>query len=132
MNHIVALFSSVASLTLISLIYVCRFRTRQSSWLQSEYIGMNLMALLVGLYTLAVPATLLGLWRLIADGLSLSTLMNSAIDLASIAAIIATTALFLRAARRANREGTTPNNVFPLTPSPSAPRTPPKGMKKAA
>lgn len=132
MNHIVALLSSVTSFALIGMIYLCRFKTSSRSWLQSEYIGMNLMALLIGIYCLAVPATLMGLWHLVTDNLSLATLMNSVVDLISIAAILATAALFTHAVKRAGRENTTPDNVFPLTPTPSAPRTPPRSLKKAA
>ncbi|PRY94179.1 hypothetical protein [Donghicola tyrosinivorans] len=132
MNHLIALLSSVTCLTLMAMVYYCKFLTGQRSWLRSDVIQMNLLAILTGLFSLALPATIMGLLGVTATGFSFATLGNSAIEIASAAAITATVWLYVSAVKRGNSEARFSDNVMPFTPTPPAPRTPTRPMKKAA
>lgn len=129
----IGLMAGLASLGLICAIYYCNIRAPERSWLRSEMVAMVLLALLVGLFPLALGASVYELWAAQAGGLSLSWLEQSGLNLAGLAAVLATV-LVLRATLKAtwrNRsmgDNVTPFPTRPVTPSPISPR----GLNKAA
>lgn len=125
--------AGLASLGLICAIYYCNILAPARSWLRSEMVAMILLSLLVGLFPLALGASVYDLWAAQAGGLSLSWLEQSGLNLAGLAASLATL-MVLRATLKATwrnqgtGENVTPFPTRPVSPSPVAPR----GLKKAA
>lgn len=132
MGHYTSFLASLASLVLMAAVYYCNYISSENSWLRSGTLQMILLSLLTGIFCLAVPATIIGVLGVATGGLSLSTITNSGLELASIAMIVVTVALFRNAVQRTNRAYRTPHNVTPLTPRPAAPNTGRGSLKKAA
>ncbi|MDF0603424.1 hypothetical protein P1J78_22080 [Psychromarinibacter sp. C21-152] len=129
MIHAAALFSSLASLGLICLIYACNVLAPRDSWLRAEWLASILLSLLTGLFPLALAASLTGLWGAISEGITLGAILSASADLTSLAATIATVVVF-RAILKANAASrANPDNI---TPRPTKPHVASRVMKKAA
>lgn len=88
MHHTAAVIASVTSLGLICMIYYCNILSPKGSWFRNDIIAMILLALLTGLFPLAVTASLFGLWKVVAGGLSLNAILSAGADMLSIGAIV--------------------------------------------
>lgn len=132
MGHYTSFFASLASLTLMAVVYYCNYLSGKDSWLRSETLQMVLLSLLTGIFCLAVPATVIGIVQVATGGISLATVTNSGLEIGSIVMILATAAIFRKAVKRTNHSSSTPHNVTPLTPRPVAPNSGRGGMRKAA
>lgn len=132
MQHYTSLFASLASLVLMAAVYYCNYLSPRDSWLRGQTLQMILLAALTGLFFIAVPAAAVGVFGVLTEGLSLATLLNSGIEIASIVMIVATVALFRRAVRKTVETQPTPHNVTPLSPRPATPTAGRGSVKKAA
>ncbi|MBT8415815.1 MAG: hypothetical protein KJO42_00085, partial [Silicimonas sp.] len=101
MIHAAALFSSLASLGLICLIYAFNVQAPRDSWLRAEWFASILLSLLTGLFPLALAASLTGLWGVISEGITLVAILAASADLTGLAAIVTTVVVF-RAILKAN------------------------------
>jgi hypothetical protein len=132
MHHSAAIFASLASLGLVCAIYYCNILSQAQSPARSEVLGMIMLALLTGLFPIAVGSALVGLWETVTSGFSLTALFASGVDLVSIGAIFATMVVFRMLVKATYRNMADPNNVTPLTPKPANLTSRPRRMKRAA
>jgi hypothetical protein len=88
MHHTAAVFASVTSLGLICMIYYCNILSPKGSWLRNDVIATILLSLLTGLFPLAVVASLFGLWKVAAGGLSPTAILAAGADMLAIGAIV--------------------------------------------
>lgn len=132
MLHSAAISSSLIALGLTCAIYFCNILSSQKSWLRSELIQMILLAVLTGVFPLALAATAAAMWQILSGGISLQALMSAGLDLVSLGAVIATVMVFMATLRATPRVPVKPTNVTPLKPRPVAPRTSGGKMRKAA
>lgn len=89
-----ALFVSLTSLALVSAIYYCNILSRTRSWLRSNMLAMILLSLLTGLLPLAIAAPAFLAWKLVTEGAGAEVLMTAAVELVSLATLIATGFVF--------------------------------------
>ena len=118
MHHTVALAASLASLGLICAIYYYNILARPSSWLRSEMLAMILLSVLPGIFPLAVTAAIAGLWQALTGSLSVIALVSAGVDLAAVAAIMASAWVFRALVKATYRNKVEPDNVTPLSPKP--------------
>ncbi|TFL16012.1 hypothetical protein [Jannaschia formosa] len=132
MLHSVAIASSLVCLGLVCAIYYCNIYSRPGGWLRSETVAMILLALLTGLFPLALVAPLIGLWGALTAGVSMTALLAAGTDLASLAVVIVTIAVFRSLVKATHRNIGESASVTPFTPRPVGPGVTPRQMKKAA
>ena len=118
MLHTIALGAAIVSLGLLSAIYFCNFMSRPTSALRSEVVSMILIALLTGIFTLAVTATLVGFWFSLSGGVSMAALLGAGTDIAAAAVVVACGLVFRAIVRRTYRTDSASATVTPLTPRP--------------
>jgi hypothetical protein len=116
--HSAALFASIASLGLICAIYYCNILSRRDSLLRSDTLAMILLALLTGMFPLALTASLVGLWMTLSAGFSVAAFLSAGVDLASFGAVAATIIVGRILVKATYRTENEPDNVTPLTPRP--------------
>lgn len=132
---IATIATSLVSLALVSAIYYCNIRARPGSWLRGDMLAMILLAMLTGLYPPAAAATVVSLWKTVSGEFGLDAVLSAGVELASLAAVIATALVFralVKATYRARRAPTTLTPVTPLTPRPAAPPPPNQPLPRAA
>lgn len=132
MLHTAALFTGLASLALISLLYAIELHAPKHSALRDDSVLMIVVSLLIGAFTMAVAECLVGLRPLMAGGLSLETAVAAGSELVALAGVLLTMVVFRALVVAIRRRRVVPDNVTPLTPRPAAPDAPPPTMKKAA
>ena len=131
MQQTAALAASLGSLALVTGMYFCNIRARPASWLKSEVLAMILLALLTGLFPFACAMSLVGLWDLLFNAGPTSTAVAAGGNLASLAILVATIAIFRALVRATYRQGV-PDRVAPFTPRPLDPGATPRSVKRAA
>lgn len=129
MLHTAAIVASLSSLGLICAIYYSNFLSRPDSWLRADISASLLISLFVGFFPIGVSASLVGIWKALTGGFSLSALMTAGSDVLSFAICIATVLVFREAVRRTYRQPEKPDNV---TPFKSPVRNTRPAMRKAA
>lgn len=116
MHHTVALAASLASLGLLCAIYYCNILSSPSSPLRSEMLAMILLAVLTGMFPLALTATIMGLWQALTGGVSIRALVYAGADLAAVAALLAFVWLFRALVRATYRGRTSSGQQTPPAP----------------
>ncbi|MGP1354957.1 hypothetical protein [Roseicyclus sp.] len=128
----VALVSSLACLALVAAIYSCNILSAPRSRLRGEMLAMILLSLLVSVFPIALAATGVVAWQVVA-GSGETSIVVAAIVLPVSAAAVAATILVFRALVRATYRGSSvPTNVTPLAPQPKTPPASPRVSRDSA
>ncbi|SHJ39197.1 hypothetical protein SAMN04488012_108148 [Palleronia salina] len=108
MIHMTALFSSVAALVLAFAIYARTHPLRHSGWLRGEILFSILLAMLVGLFPMALITPLIGVWEIVTGVISAASTISVAADLVALVCAFAAVLVFRAAVRDAFRQGVQP------------------------
>ena len=128
MHHTAAIIASLASLGLVCIIYYANILSGPRHPLRSEMLGMILLALLTGLFPLAVVAALIGLSAALTGGISFAAVLAAGTDLLAILAILATGLVFRALVKATYRDA----QGVPRVATPPAPANAGRPPRKAA
>lgn len=113
MLHTVSIVSGAMSLCLMCAIYAVTVAAPPESRMGGPVALSVLLAALTGLFPLALASATAGLWGAFADGVSVGAAASAGLDLASLAALVATI-LVGRATVRAGNRAAARDSAAPL------------------